>query len=453
MQMQQQKLGIRNTYTPTDAPQVCSPVTNALNREETLSEHSLKTVSTNPDVAQQSGRTGHNHYVYVLNMHSQPIMPCSCGKARRLLKQEKAKVVKRSPFTIQLLDTIGTSKQPITLGIDTGAKDIGFSCITKKDELFGGELKLDDKMSKRLVDRAMYRRNKRNRLWHRKPRFLNRAKKEGWLPPSIERKYQTHLKMIKMCNEILPITKTNIETAKFDIQKMEYPDIEGTDYQKGRLYGYTNIRSYIIAREKGKCQLCGKEWNEKGWNIHHVKERKNGGSNKPDNLALLHIDCHKKLHKENLNHKLSKSKSFKESTFMNIIRKRFWNDVKDMSVTYGYKTMVDRQEIGLQKSHHNDAFIIAGGINQKRYRQYQFNQKRKNNRCLQLNRKGYKPSIRRCRYNFQPNDLVRVKDKIQRIKGMFSYGRYIKLEDGYCKPSDIEFHFSEKTIYEGLVEC
>lgn len=451
MQTQQQKIGTCNI--PTDAPQVCSPMSIALNREETPSEHRTQTVPISPDVAQQSGKTGHNPCVYVLNMHSQPIMPCSCGKARRLLKQERAKVVKRSPFTIQLLDTIGTSKQPITLGVDTGAKNVGFSCITENKELFGGELELDNKMSKRLADRAMYRRNRRNRLWHRKPRFLNRKKKDGWLPPSVERKYQTHLKMIKMCNEILPVTNIIIETAKFDTQKMEYPEIKGTDYQKGRLYAYTNVRSYVIAREKGKCQLCGKGWNEKGWNLHHVKERKNGGSNKPDNLTLLHIDCHKKLHKENLNHKLSKAKQFKESTFMNIIRERFWNDVKDMSVTYGYKTMVDRQGIGLEKSHHNDAFVIAGGINQDRCRPYQFNQKKKNNRRLQCNRKGYKPSIRKQRYNFQPADLVRVKGKTQRIKGMFSYGRYIKLEEGYCKPSDIEFHFREKTIYGGLVQC
>ena len=453
MQTQQQQLSRRKTYTPKDAPQVPGSVTTMLNKDKSLSAGSFKTLDTSPDVAQQSGKTGHNHCVYVLNMHSQPIMPCSCGKARRLLKQERAKVVKRSPFTIQLLDTLGTSKQPITLGVDTGAKNVGFSCIIENKELFGGELELDDKMSKRLADRNMYRRNKRNKLWHRKPRFLNRVKKDGWLPPSIERKYQTHLKIITMCNEILPITKTNIETAKFDIQKMEYPDVEGTDYQKGRLYGYTNIRSYLITREKGKCQLCGKEWNEKGWNLHHIKERKNGGSNKPDNLALLHVDCHKRLHKENLNHKLSKPKAFKESTFMNIIRKRFWNDVKNMSVTCGYKTMVDRQEMGLVKSHHNDSFVIAGGITQERCRPYKYNQKRKNNRCLQCNRKGYKPNIRRQRYNFQPADIIKINGEIQRIKGMFSYGRYIKLEDSYCKPSDVEFHFREKTIYGGLLEC
>ena len=105
MQTQQQKLETCNT--PTDAPQVCSPVSIALNREETLSEHRVTTVSTNPDVAQQSGKTGHNHCVYVLNMYSQPIMPCFGSKARRLFKQKKAIVVKKKSKAIPLTLVVG----------------------------------------------------------------------------------------------------------------------------------------------------------------------------------------------------------------------------------------------------------------------------------------------------------------------------------------------------------
>ena len=42
-------------------------------------------------------------YAYVLNKRGEPLMPCSPGKARILLKQQKACVVKRTPFTIKLL--------------------------------------------------------------------------------------------------------------------------------------------------------------------------------------------------------------------------------------------------------------------------------------------------------------------------------------------------------------
>ena len=41
--------------------------------------------------------------VYVINKHGRPLMPCSPAKARHLLDAGKAKVKKRTPFTIQLV--------------------------------------------------------------------------------------------------------------------------------------------------------------------------------------------------------------------------------------------------------------------------------------------------------------------------------------------------------------
>ncbi|PTB30945.1 RRXRR domain-containing protein, partial [Photobacterium phosphoreum] len=38
--------------------------------------------------------------VFVLNKNKEPLMPCLPSKARKLLKDGKAKVVKRTPFTI-----------------------------------------------------------------------------------------------------------------------------------------------------------------------------------------------------------------------------------------------------------------------------------------------------------------------------------------------------------------
>ena len=99
---EKQKLVGRDTCTPTDAPQVRSSVTLSLNREETLSEQSLKTPSNNPDVDLQSGMTGRDLRVPVINMRGQPLMPTTPGKARKLLKQDKARVISSSPFTILL---------------------------------------------------------------------------------------------------------------------------------------------------------------------------------------------------------------------------------------------------------------------------------------------------------------------------------------------------------------
>ena len=64
-------------------------------------------------------------FVYVLNKHGKPLMPCKPRKARILLKEKKAKVVNRTPFTIQLLYGSSGYKQPINLGVDAGSKYIG----------------------------------------------------------------------------------------------------------------------------------------------------------------------------------------------------------------------------------------------------------------------------------------------------------------------------------------
>ena len=65
---EKRKLDRKNTYTPTDTPQVRSSVDLSINREETLSVHGLKTPSNNPDVDLQSCMTGQDLRVPVINM-------------------------------------------------------------------------------------------------------------------------------------------------------------------------------------------------------------------------------------------------------------------------------------------------------------------------------------------------------------------------------------------------
>ncbi|HDL14674.1 MAG TPA: paclitaxel/taxanoid biosynthesis susceptibility protein TS1, partial [Euryarchaeota archaeon] len=146
-------------------------------------------------------------------MHGKPLMPTTPRKARVLLKQEKATVVQRSPFTIQLCYLTGNYTQNIKLGIDAGYSTIGFSAVTDKNELLSGELTLRKKISKLLEQRRTYRRTRRAKLWHRKPRFNNRSRPNGWLAPSIKHKLETHLKLIEKLKKILPITKITIEVA------------------------------------------------------------------------------------------------------------------------------------------------------------------------------------------------------------------------------------------------
>ena len=166
---------------------------------------------------------------YVLNKQGEPLMPCKNSKARKLLKQNKAKVVKKSPFTIQLLFGSSGYKQEITLGVDAGSKFIGLSATTDKKELFSAELELRNNIVDLLSDRRQYRKTR-----YRQARFLNRvsSKHKGWLAPSIENKIQTHFNIVDKIYKMLPIVKTIVEVASFDIQKINNPSITG-EYQQG----------------------------------------------------------------------------------------------------------------------------------------------------------------------------------------------------------------------------
>ncbi len=217
--------------------------------------------------------------VYVINKHGKPLMPCKPRKARKLLKQGKAKVIKRAPFTIQLLFGSSGYTQEITLGVDTGSKHIGISATTEKEELFSAEVELRNDIVDLLSTKRQNRRTRRNRLRYRKARFNNRIKrkKEGWLAPSIEHKIQTHLSTIEKVHQILPISKIIAEVASFDIQKIKNPDIQGKEYQQGEQLDFWNVREYVLFRDNHTCQHCKGKSKDKILNVHHIQSRKIGG--------------------------------------------------------------------------------------------------------------------------------------------------------------------------------
>jgi hypothetical protein len=155
----------------------------SLNREKTLSVIGLKTSFNNSDAALIAPEHAKQNLsvsaVYVLNMRGQPLMPTTPRKVKKLSKEGKAKVVKRTPFTIQLKYATCETKQAITLGIDSGFENIGISAITEKKEVYSA------------------------------------------------------IKLIEKVKQLLPITKIVIEVAAFDIQKIKNPEISGTEYQNG----------------------------------------------------------------------------------------------------------------------------------------------------------------------------------------------------------------------------
>ena len=194
-----------------------------------------------------------------------------------------------------------------------------------------------------------------------------------------------------------------------------------------------------MAREKGLCQLCHKEFTKGNIaHIHHCKQRSESGTNRIKNLAILHKKCHIKLHKKGL--KLTPPKSYKPNTFMSIIHNRFIQDISNVNITFGYITFIKRCKLGIKKEHYNDAFVIGGGDIQNRCKPIIIKQKHRNNRAIQLNRKGFAIAIRKQRYAIQPKDLVWINGEKHIAKGIQNKGDYVLVENSkkVLKVSNIE---------------
>ena len=304
--------------------------------------------------------------VYVLNKDGLPLMPThKLGKVRHFLKDGKAKVVKRSPFTIQLNYKCDNYTQPITLGVDAGSKHIGLSASTKKEELYCSDVELRDDVVELLSTRRQNRKTRRNHLRYRPARFDNRKKEDSWLAPSIRQKIDSHLKAIEEVHKILPISQTIVEVASFDTQllkaELEGKTISGIDYQQGEMAGY-NTREYVLFRDNHTCQHCYGKSKDKVLEVHHLETRKTGG-NAPSNLITLCKTCHKKYHKGEIILKQKRGVKYDDASFMGIMRWELYNKLKEtypnVSLTYGYITKSNRIKHGLAKEHYNDAYCIS----------------------------------------------------------------------------------------------
>lgn len=332
--------------------------------------------------------------VFVLSKDNRPLMPCSARKARILVKQNKAAVVSKLPYTIQLNYGTRGYTQELELGIDTGDQNIGIGLTQRTKVLMKMEIELRKSMEKKvlLTTRREYRRGRRYRktryrhckfkhktvrrymynpkkekmMWMKVDTTYASSRADGWLPPSIQSKVDHHIQWISRFLVVLPYkTKLTIEVAKFDIQHMQDPDIRGEMYQLGRMYGYENVKAYVLAKFDYKCPVCGHKFDKDHKpRMHHVSMRKNGATDNPDEYAPICEKCH--THDNHLEdgaldklRKTLKRKEYREPTFMNILRRRLFKAFPNAVFTYGNITSADRKFLGLDKTHANDAVAVA----------------------------------------------------------------------------------------------
>jgi len=311
------------------------------------------------------------------------------GMVKRMLRSGKAVVAIHNPFTIRLTYKSKGYTQAIELGLDKGSNECGLSATTETEELYAAKVLLRTDVSELIETRAMNRAARRARKTrYRAPRFDNRKRPEGWLPPSIRQRLHSILKAIDIVYQILPITSITVELAAFDTQKINNPDIKGVEYQQGEQLGFANVRAFVMFRDGHQCRHCDGKSKDKILEVHHLESRKTGGD-APNNLVTLCRTCHKAHHagEIKLNTKLKRGRSLRSAAFMNVTRWPFLNLLKEkygsVNVTYGYITKHTRVSHGLEKDHCVDARCISGNPLAKPL-PYFYLQKvvRKNNRQL-----------------------------------------------------------------------
>lgn len=418
--------------------------------------------------------------VYVLDKDGNPLMPTRrLGRVRHWLKDDEASIVSHQPFTIQFAKTTEHHTQDLNLGIDAGYKHIGVSVLNtvNNEEIYSETVNQRTNEVKKNMDRLIYRRTRRNKLRYRKPRFDNRKpfKKSEGFAPSIYHKFQEHLKAIDRVKKLLPVSHIHIEVAPFDNQTIKAKfNREGVKRQNGDMQGYSDIKSYIFERDNYSCAVCNTQKPVSQLCCHHVKFKSKGGTNQPNNLLTVCVNCHtpKNHQKGHVLYQMMtmKSNPFYQGVFFMSALKAFLEKHLTFEQAFGYETSAKRISFGWVKDHYIDALVIAGANKYTKpyYVHLDRTKLQRNNRSLskfydakwldsrdhivksgkelsngRVNRnhnndsenehvyrcqkiKAGRVSTRKQHYQIRPHDIL----NIGIVKGVQNLGKYIKLNSG-----------------------
>ena len=318
--------------------------------------------------------------VYVINKNGNPLMPCKPAKARHLLCDGRAKVIKRCPFTIQLLWDCEENIQPTTLGIDKGSKFTGFSIVN--DETGESLLQIEVRHRLDVKDKMESRRNnrkaRRSRKWYRPCRFNNRgsSRRKGRLPQSVKTNADEVLRVVRKL--LLPLNKIIVEDVLVDIRKLTDTNIKDMDYQKSNRLN-ENLRLACLMRDGFKCQKPKCKHITKSLHAHHIVPRSEGGADTITNLITLCKKCHSELHLGRWKLSITGASGFKDQIAQRTMQgktylyKNLRELCPDLELVYGYQTAERRHSLSLEKTHMVDAFVIAKGTHYSESNQYKVN--------------------------------------------------------------------------------
>ncbi|AOY79081.1 RNA-guided endonuclease IscB [Moorena producens JHB] len=316
--------------------------------------------------------------VFVLDQNKKPLDLCHPARARELLKKRRAKVFKRYPFTIIMQDrSVDNSvTHPHRLKIDPGSKTTGIAVIQEQTGRVTSALEINHRgqsIKNSLESRRALRRGRRNRKTrYRKPRFLNRKRPEGWLPPSLMSRIFNVETWVRRLRKLCPVTAISQELVRFDTQKMQNPEVSGVEYQHGELYGF-EVKEYLLAKWGHSCVYCGAM--NTPLEVEHIVPKSKGGSNRVSNLTLACRCCNQKKGNDPiekflknkpaiLKKVLAKAKiPLKDAAVVNSTRWELWRRLKSTGLPVetgsGGLTKFNRKTRGLGKTHWIDAVCVG----------------------------------------------------------------------------------------------
>ena len=319
--------------------------------------------------------------VFVLDKKKNPLMPCHPARARELLREGRAVVHRLTPFTIRLKDRIGGDTQPVRIKIDPGSKTTGIVVVREEEKdgektvhiLHAAEIPhRGPQIRKKLDQRRAFRKRKRSRLRYRKPRFDNRGRPEGWLPPSLRHRVETTMSWVERFRKLVPVAGISQELVKFDLQKTENPEISGIEYQQGTLAGY-EVREYLLDKWGRTCTYC--QAKDVPLEIDHIHPRSLGGSDRVSNLTLSCRACNRKKGNRPVEGFLAKRPDvlkrirsrakapLKDAAAVNATRWALFESLKATGLPVetgsGGRTKFNRTRLGLPKTHALDAACVG----------------------------------------------------------------------------------------------
>ncbi len=309
--------------------------------------------------------------VLVVSPQRIPLAPCTPARARWLLTQKKAAVLRRYPFTLVLVqEPSGTSVPFVRLKIDPGSTTTGLAVVNDPtgEVVWAGELThRGHQVRQGLEKRRACRRSRRQRHTRYRPkRFLNRRRPEGWLPPSLESRLANVLTWVARLQRWCPISTLSLELVTFDTQLLQNPDISGVAYQQGELAGY-EVRQYLLEKFGHTCVYCGTTGIP--LEIEHIVPSSRGGSDRVSNLTIACHDCNQSKGNQTaaeFGHPEVQARAqspLKDAAAVNMTRWALYHRLEALGLPIetgsGGRTKYNRVQRGLPKTHWVDAACVG----------------------------------------------------------------------------------------------